>query len=149
MTPAELVAAAASGTRLTLREDVKNPSPDRRASRDWRCLPVIPKGTKFYVQVDLSMRGAVQVYTAGGYAFKSVMYRPDGTPLTHSVVADLAATLLPALEADKKVLGSVAAKHYMDAEQAAVVIVGALLKAGRLTHDEIDAILAKDREGED
>lgn len=147
MTSAELVAAAASGTRLTLREDVKNPKPDRRATRDWRCSPVITKGMKFYVVREYE--GHLRVYKAGGYSHDCVMYRGDGTLLDRGTQADLSALLLPALAADKQVLGSVAAKHYRDAEGAAVTVVGALLMAGRLTHDEIDAILAKDREGED
>jgi len=38
------------GDVIELMSDVENPKPDRRTSRDWRCLPVIPKGFKFIVR---------------------------------------------------------------------------------------------------
>lgn len=153
MTPAELVAAAASGTRLMLREDVKNPYPDRRVTRDWRKESIIAKGTKFYVQRDHDTK-ALCLYVAGDYSFKCLYFRPDGSNMTrhHGVKAedfDLDAAMLPLLEADKRVLGSVAAKHHQEASGAAVIVVGELLKAGRLTYDEIDAILTADRAAED
>lgn len=33
-----------------LTRDVKNPHPDRRVKRDWRCVPVWEKGEKFHVE---------------------------------------------------------------------------------------------------
>lgn len=33
-----------------LTDDVINPKPDRRQTRDWRALPTIPKGTRFWVR---------------------------------------------------------------------------------------------------
>lgn len=153
MTPAELVAASVSGTALILQENVTNPAPDRRVTSDWRMSAVIPAGTRFYVQVDLSTK-ALHVYKAGEYSFKDVMYRPDGTAITRhhgsaSPKHDLAAALLPALGWDKRTLGSVAAKYHTDPDCAAVTIVGKLLKSGRLNMNEIDAILAEDGKDEE
>lgn len=145
MTSTELVAAVEASNLLVLSADVTNPAPDRRATRDWRCSPVIPKGTKFYLQRDFDTK-SICLYKAGGYAHVGVHYRTDGTLLDRSAQLGLSAALLPnlAIGEPARTLGSVAAKHYVDVDTASIIVVRRLLKAGKLTLDEVETALAAD-----
>jgi hypothetical protein len=105
MTSAELVAAVEAGINLVLSEDVTNPEPDHRSPRDWRCAPVIPKGTRFFaVRETLDMRG-IRLYRTGDYGHNAVMFMPDGT--VHPIMAPLARALLPALSAGVRTLAEI------------------------------------------
>ncbi len=118
-----------SRTLFRLREDYKNPKPDRRSSSDIRRLKVIPKGTWF-------IRGASDAGRIPHW-----MSSPSYSGVTH----ELAETLMPFLEEIKPAsVDEISVLYGLSGDSARPLeFVASLVKSGKITLGDFVEFLRK------
>lgn len=123
-----------------LKQNVLNPSPDRRMKYDWRKKPVWPKGAKFHVEAD-----HFDMDVAGGRRVEFVVMFMSGNGRSSRISEhdDLFKLLAPALEpasVEKQTLDDLLGREpNLNLAKAALE---RLLASGKLTLDDIEAALA-------
>lgn len=148
------IAKLADGTVVVVGADVKNPEPDGRARHDWRKLAEVPEGTEFVVKVYEGSKkpGAepahIELRPVGTWSHQHLFLHRDGRVPEVASYAALTNALLPALTVGCQSVGSLARKHYTDEMRFSTAVVRELLRTGKLTLTEAEALYLADNERE-